>query len=144
MGQRITILAAAVALLIVGAAPAIAAPGGVPGPPEGRGPDKDAVIDHPSVEESNLPPWAKAYGKRIKDEFGIPFGHLQQCAGLDDGAPVDGDESAEGDEYDEGEEKPRKALEACPEDFEYPEDTRGAAAFFWAVFTEAGAVVLGT
>ena len=133
MGQRIAILAAAVALLIVGAAPAIAAPGGVPGPPEGHGPDKDAVVDHDSVEDSSLPVWAKAYGKRIKDEFGIPFGHLQQCAGLDDdGAPVD------------GEEEPKKALEACPEDFEYPEDTNGAAAFFLFVFTDAGAVIVGT
>ena len=89
---------------------------------------------------SKLPAHAKAYGKRIKDHYGIPFGHLQQCAAaaVDDDGAVDGDEALDGDE--DGEE-PKKALEACPDDLEFPEDENGAKAFW--VFTEEGLLILG-
>lgn len=134
MKRRLIVLMAAVALLMVGAVPASAAPGGVPGPPPGHEKSRDDVATDGDAEVSKLPSWAKAYGKRIKDHYGIPFGHLQQCAGVADGDVVGGDDAA-GDE-----DEPKKALEACPEDLEFPEDQNGAKAFW--VFTEEGLAIL--
>ena len=130
----------AAALVVFGAAPAIAAPGGVPGPPDhAKAKDKvvddEVVTDDEVVEEDSVPEWAKAYGKRIKDMYGVPFGHLQQCAGIADDDVVDGEESSMDDD------DPKKALEACPEDLEFPEDETGAKAFW--VFTESQLVLVG-
>lgn len=134
MMKRMIVLMAAAALLMVGAVPVSAAPGGVPGPPPGHEKARDDVATDSDGEASKLPSHAKAYGKRIKDYYGVPFGHVQQCAGV-----VDGDEAVEGDE--DGEE-PKKALEACDElpEFEVPEEN-GAKAFW--VLTEAGLLVVG-
>lgn len=145
MKQRLVTLLAAAALLVVGAAPALAAPGGVPGPPEGHGRtgSDDAVVADEGEVESKLPAHAKAYGKRLKDHYGIPYGHLQQCAGIaDDGDVSEGDEAVDGDEAADGDE-PRKALEACPEEGElvFPEDGQGAKALW--ILTEAGLLVAG-
>lgn len=142
------ILLMAAALLVLGAAPAIAAPGGVPGPPPDHDKAKDKVVDdevagdEEVVTESAVPDWAKAYGKRIKDAYGVPFGHVQQCIGsIDD---VDGDD-VDGDDVDD----PKKALEACediltefPNVTEFPEDESGAMAFW--VFTESNLLIVGT
>ena len=129
---------------MVAAVPVSAAPGGVPGPPAGHEKARDDVAsDDADVatdgeeDVSKLPAWAKAYGKRIKDEYGIPYGHLQQCAGV---ADVDGDD-VDGDDATADDDEPKKALEACPEDLEFPEDEQGAKAFW--VFTEAGMAVMG-
>lgn len=133
----------AAALLVLGAAPALAAPGGVPGPPPDHDKAKDKVVeddvagDEDVVEDSSVPEWAKAYGKRIKDQYGVPFGHLQQCAGV---ADVDG--AVDGDEVTVDDDDPKKALEACPEGLEFPEEETGAKAFW--VFTEMGGLILGT
>ncbi len=134
---RLIVLFAAVALMMAGAVPAIAGPGGVPGPPPGHEKNKDDVVVDDDVvvedeeEEKNGPPeWANAYGKRIKDEYGITYGHLQQCAGLDE-EPV----------VDEGEPIPSTELDDCPEDLEFPEDANGAKAFW--LFTEAGMLIVG-
>lgn len=118
MRQRVTTIIAVAALLTVGAAPALAAPGGIPGPPPDhvRGAD-NAIVDDSDAEMRELPEWAKAYGKRIKDTFGLPFGHLLQC----------GEDS--------------EAFEACPEDLEFPEDGHGASAFW--IFTEPGLLIVG-
>lgn len=139
MRKRLILLMAA-ALLALGAAPAVAAPGGVPGPPPDHDKAKDKVVDDEAagddevvVEESTVPDWAKAYGKRIKDAYGVPFGHLQQCAGV---ADVDGDDSTVDDD-------PKQALEACPTDLEFPEDESGAKAFWVFVESEAGLPIVG-
>ncbi len=141
MKRRLIVLAAAAALLMVGAVPVSAAPGGVPGPPPGHGKSGDDVVvdsdGDASEEDSKIPDWAKAYGKRIKDEYGVPFGHLQQCAGV-----VDGDNLPEGEDALTGADEPKKALEACPENLDFPEDESGAKAFY--VFTQAGHLILGT
>jgi hypothetical protein len=131
------VLFATVALLMISAVPVSAAPGGVPGPPPGHDKAKDDVpeVDDADPAVKELPEWAKAYGKRIKDAYGIPFGHLQQCAGLADDEPAAEDATADDD-------KVKKALEACPEDLEFPEDENGAKAFW--VFTEIGLVIVGT
>lgn len=141
MKRRFIVLAAAAALLMVGAVPVSAAPGGVPGPPPGHGKSGDDVVidsdDDVTEEDSKIPDWAKAYGKRIKDEYGVPFGHLQQCAGV-----ADGDDLPEGDDALADGDEPKKALEACPEDLVFPEDESGAKAFY--VFTQVGALIVGT
>jgi hypothetical protein len=142
MTKRLIVLAAAVALLLIGAVPVSAAPGGVPGPPPGHGKSEDKVVadEEPESEgdETGPPEWAKAYGKRIKDAYGIPFGQLQQCADVDDDGTEDlaptGDAPAEDDVT--------KRLDACPADLEFPEGESGAKAFW--VFTEAGALIVGT
>ena len=71
---------AVAALLIVGAAPALAAPGGVPGPPDGhiQGTD-DVTVDDADADTTGPPDWAWAYGYRIKAETGLTYGHLLQC-----------------------------------------------------------------
>ncbi len=126
---------AAVALLMIGATPVAAAPGGVPGPPPGHEKSKGEPAEVEEVEdgeiESSVPEWAKAYGKRIKDAYGVPFGHLQQCAGMDDVDPAEDTDDTE---------DTKKALENCPEDLEFPEDGNGAKAFW--VFTEDGLAIL--
>lgn len=137
------------ALLVFGAAPAIAAPGGVPGPPPDHDKAKNKVVDDEvsgdddAVVESAMPDWAKAYGKRIKDTYGVPFGHIQQCIGSAD--DVDGDDDGATMDDDE----PKKALEACskilfdyPEVAEFPEDQHGAMAFW--VFTENNMIIIGS
>ena len=135
MRNRLTVLAATVALLLVGAVPVSAAPGGVPGPPPGHGKSADKAVAGdvatPDGDKKGGPPdWAKAYGWRIKDAFGIPFGHLQQCAGVADGdGAAEADEVATGDEVEDG---VKKALEACPDpgEYEFPEGESGAKAFW--------------
>ncbi len=123
---RIIVLFAVVSLLLIGAAPVSAGPGGVPGPPEGhdKAKEKEATEDG----ETNGPPsWAKAYGKRIQDEFGLTYGQLQQCDRANEDA---GDGSVE----------PSEEPTDCPADLEFPEDERGAKAFW--VFTEAGLAIV--
>jgi len=85
-------LIAVAALVIAGAVPALAAPGGVPGPPNGHGkatvtapavademPDMDDEVGE--MPDMDAPPaWAKAYGWRIKNEYGMTYGHLRICA----------------------------------------------------------------
>ena len=99
MRNRLIVLMATVALLLVGAVPVSAAPGGVPGPPPGHGKSADdagsgdVATPDDDVKQNGPPEWAKAYGKRIKDAYGIPYGHLQQC--IRDAA---GDETVDGDE----------------------------------------------
>lgn len=146
--KQLIVLFATVALLMISAVPVSAAPGGVPGPPPGHEKAKD---DAPDVDDGEtgvkeLPTWAKAYGKRIKDAYGIPFGHLQQCAGIGDGDDVATDDAAVGDDDAEGDEgdKVKKALEACPDPdtYEFPEGENGAKAFW--VFTEIGLLIVGT
>ena len=121
MRQRLITLIATLALLITGAVPAMAAPGGVPGPPDGHGKKgNDSVVEEAEEDDSKLPEWAKAYGKRIKDEFGLTYGHLMQC-----------------DDED-------KASDLCPEEaLEIPEDTHGASAFAIWYFTDEEVLVLG-
>ena len=132
--RRIVVLLSAAALLAVTAVPVSAAPGGVPGPPA----NKENAVDHEKPEkdkkaegETNGPPdWANAYGLRIQEEFGMPFGQLQQCAGVV-GA-------------EEGEEEGEKAfLDLCPGDVEFPEGETGASAF-WVFYTESGLPVVAT
>lgn len=122
---------------MISAVPVSAAPGGVPGPPPGHDKAKDDApeVDAEVDDDSELPEWAKAYGKRIKDEYGVPFGHLQQCADLVDDEPIV--EAATEDDAED----PKKALEACPEDLEFPEGENGAKAFW--VFTEPGLLIVG-
>jgi hypothetical protein len=139
--KRLIVLFATVALLMVAAVPVSAAPGGIPGPPAGHEKARDDVAsDGADATVKKLPDWAKAYGKRIKDEYDIPFGHLRQCAGLADEEPV-----AEGDDV-VSDDKPKKALEACPEDLAFP-DENGAKAFAefagLLVFTEDSQLVVG-
>jgi hypothetical protein len=137
MSKRLIVLFATVALLMISAVPVSAAPGGVPGPPPGHDKAKDdtPAVDDDEADVKELPEWAKAYGKRIKDEYGVPFGHLQQCADLVDDEPIA--DAATGDDDDEA----KKALESCPEDLEFPEDENGAKAFW--VFTEPGLLIVG-
>ena len=141
MKRRLIVLIAVTALLLVGAVPVSAAPGGVPGPPPGHGKAADdAVADDGGGEGAvtGPPEWAKAYGKRIKDAYGVPYGHLQQCAkAADPEADVDGDEAAA------DEEEPKKALEACDESWEFPEEMQGASAFWIFVETEGLLPVVG-
>jgi len=138
MTRRVVSLFAVAALFLLGAAPVSAAPGGVPGPP----PDHwkaadDGDVAAGDVEAEELPEQAKAYGKRIKDEFGMPYGHVQQCARY-----LAGDMAKDVD-ADEGEdEKAPKWLEACEEMDEppvLPEGEQGAKAFW--VFTESGMAI---
>ena len=114
MRQRVVTMIAVAALLIVGAAPALAAPGGVPGPPADhvKGAD-DVAVDDAGADMHGPPEWAKAYGWRIKDAFDMPYGHLVQC-NKEVGAYEDWD---------------------CPTDvefpdLEFPEDNPGAKAFW--------------
>ncbi|MEN8114241.1 MAG: hypothetical protein ABFS21_07620 [Actinomycetota bacterium] len=112
--RRVAILIAVAALLIVAAVPAFAAPGGEPGPPADhvKGLDNDVAEDGDDME--GPPEWAKAYGWRIKNEFGLPYGHLMMCG-------------------DEAETLPFDA-ELCPAlPLEIPPETFGASAFWtWA------------
>jgi hypothetical protein len=152
MKNRLIVLFATVALLLVGAVPVSAAPGGVPGPPPGHGKSADDVesgdveVPDGDVERNGPPEWAKAYGKRIKDALGIPFGHLQQCARAAEGDAAGDSDDVEADDED----GVKKALEACPEADEYafPEGESGAKAF-WVyyeeifVMSEEGLPILG-
>ena len=52
---------------------------------------------------------------RYMHEYGATYGHLQQCAGLADEEPIAEDGTSDGDD------EVKKALEACPEDLEFPE-----------------------
>ena len=113
MRRRAVILLAIAALLIVAAVPAFAAPGGEPGPPADhvKGADDVEVAEGDGME--GPPEWAKAYGWRIKDALGLPYGHLLQC----------------NDDPD--------AFEACAEallveGLMFPEDEPGAK-MFWTV-----------
>lgn len=138
LNKRLIVLFATIALLMISAVPVSAAPGGVPGPPPGHDKAKDLtpdVVEEEEADTNELPEWAKAYGKRIKDEYGVPFGHLQQCADLVDDEPI----AETATEVDT--ENPKKALEACPDDLEFPEGENGAKAFW--VFTEPGLLIVG-
>jgi hypothetical protein len=143
MRNRLIVLVATVALLLVGAVPVSAAPGGVPGPPPGHGKSADNTVagdvGTPDGEKTKggPPEWAMAYGKRIKDYYGIPFGHLQQCARAPGDEEADGDEIAADDITGAAEDDAKKALEACAElpEYEFPEGEPGAKAF--AMFNEA-------
>lgn len=139
MRRRLIVLMAVAALLMVGAVPVSAAPGGVPGPPPDHWKFADDTVADEDGEDgdvSKLPAHAKAYGKRIKDAYGIPFGHLQQCA-----KAAEGDAVVDGDEVVDEDESPKKALEACPEELEFPADEQGAKAFW--VFAEPGLLIMG-
>lgn len=131
------ILIASASLLLIGAAPVSAAPGGVPGPPANHGSSADhghsadTDVAAPDGDASNVPDWAKAYGKRIQDEYGMTYGHLQQCAGVS--------VAEDGDEVSSDDEDSSKTLD-CPDNLEFPEET-GAKAFW--VFTEEGMLILG-
>lgn len=133
------ILLAAAALTLIGAAPVSAAPGGVPGPPADHGKSVDHKVktaDDGEEPTSNVPDWAKAYGKRIIDEFGTTYGHLQQCAGV----ASDSDDSDADQVSDTDGDASRPNLE-CPVDLEFPEDGNGAVGFW--VFTQMGTVIVG-
>ena len=151
MRNRLIVLTATVALLLVGAVPVSAAPGGVPGPPSGHHKSGDDVVtddvETPDAGEKK----GNAYGWRIKNEYGIPYGHLQQCI-----RDIAGEATAEGDEAvaddtksDDGEGGVKKALEACPDSETHPEvyvlpqDVFGAAAFWMFVITEKILPILG-
>lgn len=141
--KRLIVLFATVALLMVAAVPVSAAPGGIPGPPAGHEKARDEVAPNGhDVTVKTLPDWAKAYGKRIKDYFGVPFGHLQQCARVTDEEPV-----AEGDDV-AADDEPKKALEACRDGLDFPDGENGAKAFaesidaLW-VFTEDDQLIVG-
>lgn len=149
MRNRLIVLMATVALLLVGAVPVSAAPGGVPGPPPGHGksgdngPADDVATPEDGEREPGPPEWAPAFGRRIMDTYGIPFGHLQQCIrAADDGDVVDGDDAG----YDDQEDV-KRSLEYCDDldDYEVPEEP-GARAFavfngLW-VMPEAGLPIL--
>ncbi|MEN8235305.1 MAG: hypothetical protein ABFR89_10335 [Actinomycetota bacterium] len=114
--RRVAILISVVALLIVAAVPAFAAPGGEPGPPADhvKGLDDDVAEDGDDM--GGPPAWAKAYGWHIKNEFGLPYGHLMMCG-------------------DEVETLPFDAV-LCPvESLEIEEGTLGASSF-WIWFME--------
>lgn len=123
-------LIAAAALLLVGAVPVYAAPGGVPGPPAGHekthgNPHDDATAPQTDDDATGPPEWANAYGRRILEEFGMPYGHLQQCADQSD-TTVD-----QGTEIDDSSDNPNLT---CPEEeVQFPEDSPGAKAF-WLFF----------
>jgi len=146
MRKRLILLLAAAMLVLFGAAPVYAAPGGVPGPPADHGNHgHNAVTDEtddtgdtvaPGDTTSHVPDWAKAYGRRIIDEYGMPYGHLQQCAGV---TVAPGDEASNADEATD--EAPRGTLDACPTDLQFPEVGQGAKAFW--LFTELGKLILG-
>ena len=149
LSKRLIVLLATVALLMIGAVPVSAAPGGVPGPPPGHEKVKDKApkVDDGESDVKELPAHAKAYGKRIKDAYGIPFGHLQQCAGVADEEPEAADATEE-DITAEDDEKVKKALEACPEGLVFPNGETGAKALWESVeplfvVTEAGLLILG-
>ena len=143
LSKRLIVLLATVALLMISAVPVSAAPGGVPGPPPGHDKAKDDApeADDGESETKELPAHAKAYGKRIKDLFGFPYGHLQQCARLAADEPVEDEAVSEDDEE-------KKSLEACMTDPQFPDDERGAKAFFdfneaLFVVTDSGDLVVG-
>ena len=83
MRQRLITLIAVTALLIGGTVPALA------GRPDNPGGDRGASADHIDVRGENNgdedgdrrgpPEWAKAYGWRILDAYGLPYGLLKQC-----------------------------------------------------------------
>jgi len=135
--KRLIVLVAAAALLMVGAVPVYAAPGGIPGPPAGHekshGNPHDAAPapDDDTEATSHVPDWANAYGRRILDEFGMTYGHLQQCANQSD------ETVAPADEDDTGDEAFGNPNLTCPEGEEeqvqFPEDDPGAKAF-WLFF----------
>lgn len=86
MKQRVATIITIAAMLIVGAAPVLAAPGDDPGAPEDPRGERGVSADHiggpgdeGDSEVPGLPEWAKAYGKRIIETFGLPYGHLLQC-----------------------------------------------------------------
>ncbi|NIA03337.1 MAG: hypothetical protein GWP12_02205, partial [Nitrospirae bacterium] len=127
------------ALLIAGAIPALAAPGGIPGPPADHGHGTVAAPGHSDVAEApeaeapskievsdgdGPPEWAKAYGWRIKNVYGMTYGHIRICA--------------------TGNEHAQEQLE-CPDDpgFEFPTETHGASGFWLYFHSENGAVVMG-
>ncbi|MDK1096043.1 MAG: hypothetical protein QGM47_02065 [Actinomycetota bacterium] len=72
MRQRLITLIAVTALLIGGAVPALAEKPDWAG--EGRGPSAGEETDRRGPPDD-----AKAYGWRIKDAYGLPFGLLLQC-----------------------------------------------------------------
>ena len=83
MRQRLITLIAVTALLIGSAVPALA------GKPDSPGNDRGASAEHIDVrggdngdeggDRRGPPKTAKAYGWRIKDAYGLPFGLLKQC-----------------------------------------------------------------
>ena len=123
------LLIATAVLLLVGAVPVYAAPGGVPGPPAGHGKvDHGAVTTDTTVldvgtDATGVPDWAKAYGKRIQEEYDMTYGHLQQCARMADGS---------GDEVTDSTETPLTAPDTCPTDLQFPDGVHGAMAFWVA------------
>jgi hypothetical protein len=129
----VTTLLAAAALLMVGAAPVSAAPGGVPGPPPDHGnphqhqaPAADTGDDLPGP-----PDWANAYGWRIQTEYGMTYGHLQQCAGVSDESATP---TAETDDVAPQTECPEEAV------LEFLGDVHGAMAFWVATHN----LIIGT
>ncbi len=83
MKQRLITLIAVTALLIGGAVPALA------GKPDNPGNDRGASAEHIDVrgedngdedgDRRGPPDGVAAYGWRIKDAYGLPFGLLLQC-----------------------------------------------------------------
>jgi hypothetical protein len=151
MRERLILLTAVVALLVVGTVPASAAPGGVPGPPEGHGPSVDKPrppkADADGESKDNGPPeWAKAYGWRIQDEFGMTYGHLQQCARAAAVDGVEGDAAVESEESGD-DDSSKFFLDDCPVGEEMPEfpEEPGAKALWEAfvVATESGMLIVG-
>ena len=142
MTRRLVALLAVAALFLLGAAPVSAAPGGVPGPPPDHWKSADnGEVDDGDGEAKELPAWAKAYGKRIKDMYGMPYGHLQQCA-RDMDADAEADAEADGDgEGDEN--KGPKWHTGCEDLPEFPEDEHGAKAF-WVFNNEDGNTFIAT
>lgn len=144
MRKRTATIIAAAALMIVSAAPALAAPGGIPGPPDNPGGDHAAARGADADSESTgLPTWAKAYGKRIIDEFGMPYGQLLKCS---DDFVADEGETAEESDADEGEaaEESEAKFAECPdpEDFEFPDEPGASALGLALFFTESGELIV--
>ncbi len=117
-------LIAVATLVVAGAAPAFAAPGGEHGAPEGHGhatekPDMDDMVgEMPDMEAP--PEWAKAYGWRIKNATGMTYGHIRICT--------------TGNENARSEDKCAGLDGEWAEDFEFPEDMRGlGAGGFWVL-----------
>jgi hypothetical protein len=135
--KRLVVLATAATLLMAAAVPAYAAPGGVPGPPPDHevshgNPHQDATTPDADGETSHVPDWAPAYGRRILDEFGVTYGHLQQCT---DQSAATGDEATDIDD------SPGNPNLTCPEEeVQFPEDAPGAKAF-WLFFLLSKLVV---
>ncbi len=130
MRQRIATMIAVAALLMVGVAPALAA-----GRPDNPGGNRGASADHIGVRDVEVggdvdsetpgpPEWAKAYGWRIIDAFGLPYGQLLKCA--DDGEESITPEESVTPEEPEGSE----GFASCDDiDPQFP-DAPGASAFW--------------